>query len=166
MKLKQRVVLLLLLTVTFSVMYIVAIQLSWEEPQASPAPPVSLNPAPASLQVHMSSPAQVPEHPQANRTIPALSQQDKVLRNGSNNRTLVREQLSKGIKKDPWVIWSDWVVPDFLYPENSFESEEMNHILVTMATAPITSFGVGHKGTQLKATAMLGSQRTVFKPKR
>ena len=58
------------------------------------------------------------------------------------------------------------MTPDALYPQDAFYSEEMNHILAVMATAPITSFGVGHKGTQLKATAMLGAQRTVFKPKR
>lgn len=68
--------------------------------------------------------------------------------------------------KDPWAIWERWVKPDYLYPEEAFYSEEMNHILAVMATSPITSFGVGHRGTQLKATAMLGAQRTVFKPKR
>ena len=68
--------------------------------------------------------------------------------------------------EDAWTIWEGWVQPDFLYPQDAFYSEEMNHILAAMATSPITSFGVGHKGTQLKATVMMGPQRAVFKPKR
>lgn len=173
MKLKLRVVLLLLLSVTFSLMYIVAIQLGWKEPQDSPGP-VAHNPAirnPASVLVLTSSAANITpsEHSEASRTIPALDQKTRVFSNNSNNLTLVGQQLRVSpwvAEQDPWAIWNHWVVPNFMYPENSFESEEMNHILATMATAPITSFGVGHKGTQLKATAMLGGQRTVFKPKR
>lgn len=69
-------------------------------------------------------------------------------------------------RQDPWKIWSQWVKPDHLYPEDKFYSDEMNHILNTMATAQLTSFGLGYKGTQLKASMMLGKQRTVFKPKR
>ena len=69
-------------------------------------------------------------------------------------------------KRDPWEIWQSWVKPNYLYPEDAFWSDEMNHILRTMATAPITQFGVGHKGTQLKATLMLDKQRTAFKPQR
>lgn len=67
---------------------------------------------------------------------------------------------------NPWAIWRGWVQENALYPKQVFYSDEMNHILATMATADITSFGLGSKGTQLKATAMLGSQKTVFKPKR
>ena len=69
-------------------------------------------------------------------------------------------------KQDPWKIWKNWVRPDFLYPEGGFWSDEMSHILHSMATAPITSLGLGHRGTQLKASMMLGSQRTAFKPMR
>ena len=69
-------------------------------------------------------------------------------------------------QKDPWEIWKGWVKPDYLYPEGAFWSDEMNYILNAMATAPITSFGVGHKGTQLKASLFLGKQRTAFKPMR
>ena len=65
-----------------------------------------------------------------------------------------------------WEIWQKWVKPNYLYPEDAFWSDEMNQILNAMATAPITSFGVGHKGTQLKATMMLGEQKTAFKPMR
>ena len=72
-----------------------------------------------------------------------------------------------GVKqKSPWVIWERWVKPNYLYPEGAFWSDDMNYIIDTMATAPITSFGLGHKGTQLKATMYLGKQRTVFKPMR
>ena len=67
---------------------------------------------------------------------------------------------------NPWAIWRGWVEENTLYPNEAFYSDEMNHILATMATADITSFGLGSRGTQLKATAMLGSQKTVFKPKR
>ena len=67
---------------------------------------------------------------------------------------------------NPWSIWRGWVEENSLYPQEAFFSDEMNHILATMATGNITSFGLGSKGTQLKATAMLGVQRTVFKPKR
>ena len=65
-----------------------------------------------------------------------------------------------------WEIWHKWVKPEYLYPEEAFWSDEMNQILNAMATAPITSFGVGHKGTQLKAMMMLGKQKTAFKPMR
>ena len=67
---------------------------------------------------------------------------------------------------NPWAIWRGWVEENTLFPKEVFYSDEMNHILATMATADITSFGLGSKGTQLKATAMLGTQKTVFKPKR
>lgn len=65
-----------------------------------------------------------------------------------------------------WRIWREWVEPGHLYPSAAFYSEQMDHILAAMATAPVTSLDVGYKGTQLKASLMLESQRTVFKPKR
>ncbi len=67
---------------------------------------------------------------------------------------------------DPWKVWVRWVSEDHFYPKESFNSSEMNSILHALATSPITEFGLGYKGTQLKATMMLGEQRTVFKPKR
>ena len=69
-------------------------------------------------------------------------------------------------RQDPWKIWNQWVKDNHLYPEDMFYSDEMNHILDTMATAQVTSFGLGYRGTQLKASMILGEQRTVFKPKR
>ena len=71
-------------------------------------------------------------------------------------------------RKDPWAIWQGWVKPDYLYPEGVFWSDEMNLILFSMATKPVTEFGVGHKGTQLKTSLLLGDekQRTSFKPMR
>ena len=67
---------------------------------------------------------------------------------------------------DPWKIWQSWVKQDHFYPEDAFWSEEMNSILRAMATYPISSFDVGHRGTQLKASMFLGNQRTAFKPMR
>lgn len=176
MKLKQRVLSLVFLTVIFVLLYVMALLLSQEETQE-----LSLAP-PQSVRAESSSP-----HPQTvgspsvehsvsrqagsqQAPIPvseqAGSQQAQVFRNTSNIQ-LSRLRVSADVaKRDPWRIWGLWVTADYLYPEGVIQSEEMNHILGTMATAPITSFDVGHKGTQLKATAMLGGQRTVFKPKR
>ena len=58
--------------------------------------------------------------------------------------------------------------PDSLYPEGVFWSDEMNLILKSLATKPVAEFGVGYKGTQLKASMFLGPerQRTSFKPMR
>ena len=69
-------------------------------------------------------------------------------------------------KRDPWKIWHSWVKQDEFYPRDAFWSEEMNTILRAMGTYPITSFGVGHKGTQLKVSMFLDKQRTAFKPMR
>ena len=69
--------------------------------------------------------------------------------------------------EDSWNQWLKWVRNESLYPQDAFWSPEMNGILQSLATAPVTSFGLGHKGTQLKATMHLaGSQKTVFKPMR
>ena len=70
-------------------------------------------------------------------------------------------------QKDPWMIWASWVKPKVFYSPDVFWSEEMNSILHALATSPVTSLELGHRGTQLKATMYLqGDQRTVFKPKR
>ena len=74
--------------------------------------------------------------------------------------------LSFGQERDPWNIWESWVQKDSFYPEDALFSDEMNSILRAMATQPIKSFDVGHRGTQLKATMFLGKQKTVFKPMR
>lgn len=67
----------------------------------------------------------------------------------------------------PWEVWSSWVKPTKLYPVDSFYSPTMNSILSALSTSPITKFGIGYRGTQLKATMYLNkTQRTVFKPKR
>lgn len=78
----------------------------------------------------------------------------------------VAETPSETGKQDPWKVWRSWVKQDEFYPKDAFWSEEMNAILVAMATYPITSFGVGHKGTQLKVSMFLDKQRTAFKPMR
>ena len=87
----------------------------------------------------------------------------------SVNRRVRLDRLSvpPEIKElNPWSIWRGWVEENSLYPKEAFYSDEMNHILATMSTVDITSFGLGTRGTQLKATVMLGDQKTVFKPKR
>ena len=68
--------------------------------------------------------------------------------------------------KEPWTTWHMWVKQDQFYPEDMFWSPEMSSILNAMATYPITSFDVGHRGTQLKASVLLGTQKAVFKPMR
>ncbi len=70
------------------------------------------------------------------------------------------------VKINPWSVWERWVTQDHFYPEGAFYSSEMNQILETLATSQVTELGLGYKGTQLKATMMLGGQKTVFKPKR
>ena len=69
-------------------------------------------------------------------------------------------------EREPWRVWQSWVKQDHFYPEDVFWSEDMNSILSAMATYPITSFDVGHRGTQLKASMFLVKQRTAFKPMR
>lgn len=75
-----------------------------------------------------------------------------------------RDEIPLGI--DPWNLWHSWVKQDWFYPKDAFWSREMNSILHAMATYPITSFDVGHKGTQLKVSMYLNKQRTAFKPMR
>ena len=98
------------------------------------------------------------------RFIPRSLYNDTVLRG-----LQVGKQLPHGYgvkQNNPWAIWEKWVTPNYLYPEDAFWSHDMDYIINALATAPITSFGVGYKGTQLKATMFLGKQRTVFKPMR
>ena len=163
MKLKERVAMLLALTVTFSLMYIVAIQFSWTEVEATAAPTVS---GAVSLRLTLGTNPGRHSVPEASAAVASLKQESRAPVNHSNSSVSRLKVSAEVASRDAWTIWKDWVQPDFLYPEHSFYSMEMNHILSSMATAPITSFGVGHKGTQLKATAMLADQRTVFKPKR
>ncbi|CAI8055918.1 Glycosaminoglycan xylosylkinase [Geodia barretti] len=68
--------------------------------------------------------------------------------------------------RDPWKVWGSWVRQDHFYPDDAFWSADMDSILHAMATYPILSFDVGHRGTQLKASMFLGEQRTAFKPRR
>ena len=76
----------------------------------------------------------------------------------------IGEETPLGV--DPWSLWHSWVKQDWFYPKDAFLSREMNSILHAMATYPITSFDVGHKGTQLKVSMYLNKQRTAFKPMR
>jgi len=72
-----------------------------------------------------------------------------------------------GSLKETWWLWQSWVREDTFYPEEVFPSGQMLHLLRVMASAAITEFGVGRKGTQLKASVVLeGQQKALFKPKR
>lgn len=173
MKLKERIVMILVVTVVASVVLIVRIQVTLTDVQATPTPPsvhtLATSAKKASVLLAHELPSQLLQQlphqvSRGNRT--HFSERSALRR----NRTSQGERLQVTAvvsSKDPWVIWRDWVKPDALYQEGCFYSKEMNHILAVMVTAPITSFDIGHKGTQLKATAiLLGTQRTVFKPKR
>lgn len=160
---------LILLTVTFLLLFIIiiGIQLSWGDlevpPTLSSSHPVIRGPA--TIQSLSSNSHTLSEHDPSS----ALHVDPQSHANHDNNRRIRGQGLWVSLEvasKDPWAIWKSWVKPEFLYPDKKFLSEEMNHILATMATAPISSFDVGYKGTQLKAMVMLGRQKIVFKPKR
>lgn len=69
--------------------------------------------------------------------------------------------------EDSWNQWMKWVTPNNLYPEDVFWSSEMTDLVENLGKAPVTLFGLGHKGTQLKATMhLVGGQKSVFKPMR
>ena len=145
MKLKQRVVMLVLLALICSVTFLVGTQLNWTENELTPIPQT---------------------HGQNTATVASSILTSPHTRTIANDSAIKTRMLNVSIESS-WSIWNSWVTSDVLYPANSFNSKEMNQILTAMATSPITSFGVGHKGTQLKATVMLvGAQRAVFKPKR
>lgn len=66
---------------------------------------------------------------------------------------------------DPWTIWKDMVKSRQITSNN--DSDSINMILEAMIYKPIVAAGVGHGGTQLKASLILeGNQRVVFKPMR
>ena len=66
---------------------------------------------------------------------------------------------------DPWTIWKDMVKSRQITSTN--DSDSINMILEAMMYKPIVAAGVGHGGTQLKASLILeGKQRVVFKPMR
>ena len=69
--------------------------------------------------------------------------------------------------EDPWKVWSKLAKPTVLYPSNGLHSPYMDNILHALATYCVTTFDVGHGGSQLKATMYLhGNQHTEFKPMR
>ena len=172
MKLKQRVTLVFLLALVVSSFLIIKM---WVQPgDASPtATEISRShhvPVVHSLTPGHEAHSPTPGH-EAHSPTPghgAHSPVDvnymKYQQNMNDHRLLDVPSDIKG--RDPWDIWKNWVKQDSFYPQGAFQSDEMNLILSAMVAVPITSFGLGHKGTQLKATAMLGQQRTVFKPKR
>lgn len=156
MKLKQRLVMVAVIAVIFTVLFLISVLEDWDEVGHDPTPLSKLSrDASRSQDIH----EQPPSTPTSNPT-----NSSRVM------NTSLKAQLQKSSsvvsRKDPWTVWRGWVTADYLYPVNAFYSSDMNHILSAMASYPITSWGVGHKGTQLKATAMLGAQRVVFKPKR
>ncbi len=146
MKLKQRLVLVVVISVIFTVLFLMGVLLDWDD-DVEPAP----SPRPSVVQ-ELHSQQKLPHHSTNVSRVP--------------NTTVEERVPVKVPSNDPWSVWRGWVTADYLYPEDSFNSDEMNSVLAAMAHSRITSWGVGHKGTQLKVTAMLGNQRTVFKPKR
>ena len=87
------------------------------------------------------------------------------LRSSDTTENISNELSPEG--RNPWDVWNTWVNPDYLYPITGFESSEMKLILKALTTSPVVSFGLGHKGTQLKTSMnLLEQQRTVFKPMR
>lgn len=156
MKLKQRMA-LLLAVLTFSLGFILYMQLVVSGAGEVVPTPLSHETIPipvTSSQLNKSSSRSAHQE--------FSSKNVSILLNGSTAHVSVKVPPAQAV----WALWRGWVQPHKLYPESVFYSEEMGHILHAMATEPITSFGLGHKGTQLKATAMLGTQRTAFKPKR
>ena len=169
MKLKQRVVMLILLTFTLSSLFVLGTHLSRIHPEDMHPPTISrdtmlkppkIRKAGVDLGHSIDNPS---SKLHSNITI---STSDHVWMEGSKGQNPKGQGLSDGETRDAWTMWKSWVIPESLYPSDAFYSKYMNHILVSMATTPITSFGIGYKGTQLKATVMLGQQRAVFKPKR
>lgn len=69
--------------------------------------------------------------------------------------------------ENTWKMWQSWVKEDAFYPTEAFNSGRMRQLLEAMARAPIVRFGIGEKGTQLKASVVLqGQQKALFKPRR
>ncbi len=155
MKLKQRVVTVLLVLLIATSLFIISIQLSKTQPDSprmTRDTTITSSSSSTAVAVPSKNNSNNGHHP-----LTTLAKREGVSTEASP---------SPSESSDPWEIWREWVEPDSLYPIGAFHSSEMNHILITMATSPITSFDLGYKGTQLKATALLGQQRTVFKPKR
>lgn len=68
---------------------------------------------------------------------------------------------------DPWQIWSAMVKSRQLTPKEGRHSDDVGMILEALSYKPIIGAGIGHRGTQLKATLILeGNQKVVFKPMR
>lgn len=111
---------------------------------------------------------EVDKHPRGPELLDALVQQNSE----KLSEQAMRENLNGAggdegpLGVDPWNLWHSWVKQDWFYPKGAFWSQEMTTILRAMATYPITSFDVGHRGTQLKVSMYLGTQRTAFKPMR
>lgn len=116
---------------------------------------------------------EIDKHPRGPKLLDALVQRktdelsvklDQVMKDVNVGDGTEEPPLAVG--QDPWTLWHSWVKQDHFYPNDAFWSEEMNSILHAMATYPITSFDVGHRGTQLKVSMYLNKQRTAFKPLR
>lgn len=96
----------------------------------------------------------------------ALDKHNQAFENTAPNGLPPSRGLQTTPPVDPWTLWAEWVKVDSLYSPDAFWSSDMNTLLHALASAPITAFDVGYKGTQLKATMHLGAQKTIFKPKR
>ena len=190
MKLKQRVIVTGSTFLTIVGLFTIGLQLNWPQPESDRQTPPPTQDNKPRITEKSSDSNKPPHHPSPLRNRPSLPSglnltelraglwpgvPRRVLENALLGLPQPQQNRKVGLglsvppeieELNPWSIWRGWVEENSLYPQEAFFSDEMNHILATMATGSITSFGLGSKGTQLKATAMLGNQRTVFKPKR
>lgn len=175
MKLKQRVILMSSVFLTMSFLFLIGIQLSWlvvsedVRPRDTTPPVKTKEKAKVELEPEL---FRRKEDLKFFRNTGKLEENDFLSNNHRpprkvlNDLTLPSKPSQPNKKSDPWKVWMGWVTEGHLYPSHVFYSDEMNNILNTMAMAQVTSFGVGIRGTQLKASVMFGAQQAVFKPKR
>lgn len=163
MKMKQRMV---VLSVFLSILTIAAIaRRHWIPPGTTPTPHIprsSLETYPRKPRLHADS--------EAGHTQEVNHQTNKISNDGEKGRTRNLQGRSSNLSSvdvDPWKLWHEWVKEESFYPEGAFHSGKMWRVLRAMSETPITKFGVGVRGTQLKASVVLqGGQKAVFKPKR
>jgi len=180
MKLKQRVIMMSTMFLSMLMIFLIGTRIaqSFIEPESSPSPE---QPTPSVAVVNTDSLKKIEDglkdlrapndfldqlRPSQDIIKQMLMKERGLLENIVHLPIADSATIQPRPKVDPWELWSNWVSEDYFYPEDKFYSEEMNVILEAMSTKTVTEFGIGHRGTQLKTTMMLGAQRTVFKPKR
>lgn len=181
MKLKMRVVILAVFLATLALLYVA---LYWIRPGTTPLhasragirttyseyihrdyskvneEPIHTNRIHNSENKNKSQNNQVNMIPTSNNSADGRSAGQMKMKGQSSN-------ISTSMAEDPWKLWQGWVREESFYPEGAFLSGEMWRVLRAMSDSPILKFGVGVRGTQLKASVTLqGGQKAVFKPKR